>query len=312
MRGSSLTTALAALLMLVLAGCASVQPKAPDSALPAQLPSAVKLAGVPFFPQQEYQCGPAALATTLAYSGVAVTPRKLAPQVYTPALKGSLQLDLIGSARRHDRIPYRIAPTRTALFEELAAGNPVLVLQEVGPLFSTEWHYAVVVGYDRPTGDVTLQSGPKRALHMTWPDFDRSWHRGGRWGLVTLPPERMPASATEQDYLRQVAALEPVRPALARDAYHASLAHWPGSLGALMGLGNLAYARHDLELAASYFRQATTAHPDAGDAFNNLAQTELALGRKDEARAAIGKALALGGLHTAIYRKTKAEIDAAP
>ncbi|MDE1989401.1 MAG: PA2778 family cysteine peptidase [Betaproteobacteria bacterium] len=312
MRAVSLRPAFAALLMLVLAGCTTLRPQAQEAALPGSLPAVVRLAGVPFFPQQEYQCGPAALATTLSYSGVAVSPQDLAPQVYTPALKGSLQLDLIGSARRHDRIPYRIAPTQAALFEELAGGNPVLVLQEVGPLVSTEWHYAVVVGYDRTAGEVILQSGPERALRMTWPDFDRSWARGERWGLVTVPPDRLPASASQRDYLRQVAALEPVRPALAHAAYRASLERWPDNLGALLGLGNLAYARHDPELAATYFQQAAHAHPDAGDAFNNLAQSELALGRKAQAQAAIHKALSLGGPHLNTYRKTQAEINAAP
>ena len=295
---------------LLLAGCAALGPGAGADPWPAGVPPSARIAGVPFFPQQEYQCGPAALATTLAYSGVEVTPQALVPQVYTPALHGSLQLDLIGAARRNGRMPFRIAPSEAALLQELAGGNPVLVLQDVGR-FAVEWHYAVAVGYDREADVLVLRSGPERALRMRLEDFDRSWAKGGRWGLVTLAPGRIPASADEREYLTQVAATEPVRPALAQAAYRSSLERWPGSLGALMGLGNLAYAAGDLEQAAGYFRDATHAHPDSGDAFNNLAQTEFRLGHEAQAREAIATALSLGGPHVAIYRKTREEMDGA-
>ncbi len=301
-----------AVLALLLAGCATLgSGTAGDARWPADVPASARLTGVPFFPQQEYQCGPAALATTLSYAGVDINPQALLSQVYTPALQGSLQLDLIGATRRNGRMPYRIAPTEQALLQEVSAGNPVLVLQDVGRL-GVAWHYAVVVGYDRQADALLLHSGPERHLSMSLQDFDRSWARGGRWGLVTLPPERIPASAEERDYLTQVAAVEPVRPALAQAAYRASLRHWPGSLGALMGLGNLAYGEGQLEEAAGYFRDAVQAHPDAGDAFNNLAQTESRLGRTAEAHAAIARALALGGPHAALYRKTREAMDAVP
>lgn len=311
MRMNSLKALAWVLLPLLLGGCATFQPRLADAPWPANVPPSAHVIGVPFFPQQEFQCGPAALATTLVQSGVDVSPQSLTPQVYIPALKGSLQLDLIGATRLHDRIPYRIAPTDQALLQELAAGNPVLVLQDAGRL-ETVWHYAVAVGYDRPRDAVVLQSGPEHALTMTLREFDRRWAKGGRWALVTLSPKYIPASATEHDFLVQVAALETVRPALARTAYHASLDHWPGSLGALLGLGNLAYANGRLEEAAGYFLQATQAHPEAADAFNNLAQTELQLGSKGQARTAIANALALGGPHLASYRKTQAEIEASP
>ena len=57
-------------------------------------PQPVELTTVPFFPQEEYQCGPAALATVLTWTGVNVTPAELAPQVYLPERQGSLQLEI--------------------------------------------------------------------------------------------------------------------------------------------------------------------------------------------------------------------------
>src|SRR5690554_405536 len=37
-------------------------------------PRQVELTDVPFFPQTEYQCGPAALATVMQYRGIAIEP----------------------------------------------------------------------------------------------------------------------------------------------------------------------------------------------------------------------------------------------
>ncbi len=277
------------------------------SAWPDSLPSQVNLSKVPFFAQQDHQCGPAALASLLRYSGVRISPEALTPQVYTPGLQGSLQLDLIGAARRAGRIPYRIAPTAAALGLELAAGHPVLVLQDVGHL-TPVWHFAVVVGYNRETREVILHSGDQARLRLSMERFDRSWVAGQRWGLVILPPEQIPASANAPDYLQQVAAMESIRPGVAESAYQASLKRWPDTLTALMGLGNLAYAQHHYHRAAHYFERATKAHSDSGDAFNNLAESRLQLGQMQLAREASAQAVALGGSHLAAYQRTQQAI----
>src|SRR5687767_12923769 len=74
----------------------------------SQSPPAPLLLDVPFHPQTDHDCGPAALATVLGASGVAITPEALIPQVYLPGRKGSLQLELVGASRRAGRIPYRV------------------------------------------------------------------------------------------------------------------------------------------------------------------------------------------------------------
>jgi len=84
----------AGVFIFALAGCAGMVPQTSAllEGLPEGLPQQVELKAVPFFPQAEYQCGPAALATLLVSSGVSTTPEALVPQVYLPARKGSLRL----------------------------------------------------------------------------------------------------------------------------------------------------------------------------------------------------------------------------
>ena len=63
---------------------------------------------VPFFPQEKFQCGPAALAGVLAASGVEVSPEALVSEVYIPARQGSLQIEMKAAARRAGRIAYEL------------------------------------------------------------------------------------------------------------------------------------------------------------------------------------------------------------
>src|SRR4051812_47501607 len=84
-----------ALAALLLAGCAQLGQLVPQTTAlrtewPEGVPRTVELTSVPFFPQDDYQCGPAALATALAYSGVNITPDPLVKQVFLPSRNGSL------------------------------------------------------------------------------------------------------------------------------------------------------------------------------------------------------------------------------
>ena len=94
----------------------------------------------------------------LAWSGLQIDAHELAPQVYTPSLKGSLQPAMIAAARRHGRVAYPISGA-SALLEEITAGHPVIVLQNLGLSWIPAWHYAVVIGYDLDKAMIILHSG---------------------------------------------------------------------------------------------------------------------------------------------------------
>ena len=299
--------ALAGVLLLTIlstAGCATPQLAALLAQPPAKLPPGAELAAVPFYPQKDYQCGPAALATALAHAGVATTSAALVPQVYLPAREGSLQIEMLAAARRFGLTAYRLAPRLADLLQEVADGTPVIALQNLAFEFAPLWHYAVVVGYDLPREEIILRSGTTHRLVMTLSNFERTWTRGGSWAMVTLPPERLPVTATEDRYVVAVAALERVAPEAARRAYGAALERWPGNLLAHIGQGNAAYAMRDLSGAEAAYREALRRHPGAADAWNNLAQTLLELRRRDEALAAAQRAIDIGGPRLAEYRAT--------
>lgn len=307
---AGLAALLLAVLVVGLSGCASLRPADYAQGLPPGQATQVELAQVPFHPQEDFQCGPAALATVLQSAGIDRTPAQLVEQVYLPARQGSLQVELLGASRRAGTVPYVLRKQPDALLREVAAGHPVVVLQDVGGLLRTQWHYAVVVGYDLAGQTLTLRSGPHRRLVMPLEEFDRTWARSDRWAFVALPPDRLPATANEPDYIAAAAAFERVMPALGARAYETALAAWPANLFGRLALGNAAYRQRQLGQAQDHYRQATLDHPEAADAWNNLAQVLFEQGRAGEARDAAQRAVTLGGPRTATYAATLGKIEA--
>jgi len=279
------------LLLALLAGCAQLVPQTVGlrTAWPEGVAQTVELKDVPFFPQVEYQCGPAALATALAYSGIKVTPEPLVSQVFLPARQGSLQIEMLAAPRRYGRVSMQLAPRYSDLLREVAAGNPVVVLQDVGPMF-TQWHYAVVNGFDYPSGTLYLRSGTKRRLEMPFTAFEREWMRGKYWAMVVTPPERIPATATEEGWMAAVLALARSDGGAAAKAYAAALKRWPDNLPAAIGLANQHHSRGAYADAVSVLRSAQQRHPQSVIVINNLAQALSDQGRHAEALVQIEKA----------------------
>jgi len=295
---------------VLLTACAS----APQMQVQWPAARAIELSTTPFFPQTEYQCGPAALATLLRASGVAVEPSQLAPEIYLPGRKGSLQLELVAATRRHGRVPYVLKPEIAAVFEEVAAGHPVLLLQNLGLSWVPVWHYAVVIGVDPVAGQVILRSGRDERRVLDYRHFEQSWRLGGRWALVAAAADQPPPTAHPLDWLATLRAFEQLgQAATARQGYDAAVRRWPESALARQVQGNARYAAGDRRGAREAFRAAVQLAPDAA-AYNNLAQVELELGCLGPAREAVerSRALPASPAIAAALAETAAAVAAAP
>ena len=297
----------AGVFVLLLTGCAGLVPQTKQLAkgLPAGMPEKIELAETPFFPQLEYQCGPAALATVLVSAGAKTTPNELVPQVYIPERKGSLQVEMLAAARRHGMVSYQLAPRFEDLLREVASGTPVVVLQNLGMLTSS-WHYAVAVGYDYRGGNLVLRSGTLEREVMPFAAHEVFWMRSGYWAMVAVPPDRIPVTAEEGRWLAAVAALERAGDARsARTAYRTFLGRWPDNVNAAVGLANAHHTLGELADAEQVLREAARRSPDSVVVLNNLAQTLSDLGRHEEALPVIERAVAAGGPFVASAEKTR-------
>ena len=295
MSAGSFARLAAGLLIASLAGCAARGPSLSEF-VPHGFPPRIELEQTPFFPQDDYQCGPAALATVLAASGLGVAPSDLVPEVYLPKRRGSLQPELVASARRRGRLPYVLPPSVSAIVAQLASGLPVLVLQKLGAGPWPGWHYAVAVGYDVERGTMLLRSGDRPRLEIDFPAFLATWDRAGSWALVTLEPGTFPAEPDAGRYMEAAAGLESVGQLdPAEQSYRAAAARWPDEALTRLALANIAVARGDIVAAEREYRAAIRLDPRNVAAHNNLAEVLLIRGCPTAARSEVAIASQLGG-----------------
>ncbi len=277
--------------------------------LPADSSEEIFLESVPFFKQETYQCGPSSLAMVLAWNGLRISPDDLTDAVYTAKLHGSLQPSLISAARQYGRVAYPIKGMEE-LFEELNAGHPVIVLQNLGLKWYPKWHYAVVIGYENSGRKIILHTGIKEAERISKRLFQTTWSQSDYWGLLVLSTDELPATVNEGKYLNAIAGLERAGQfELAASGYKTAINRWPKSLSAWMGLGNSLYAQGNLSFAANAFEQAIKLYPSNGMPLNNLAQVLWEQGKKEQALRTIHNAINLGGPLKEVFEETLQNFD---
>lgn len=297
-------------LALLLAGCATPQAEALRAGGLAGVPRAHDIAGVPYYPQEQDQCGPATLAMALTASGLQRDPVALRDSVFLPGRAGTLAPEMLAATRRQGRLAVTVPGRLEAVLREVAADHPVIVLQNLGLSFFPVWHYALLVGYDLDTQSLWLRSGPQPRARMGLDLFERTWARGGYWAMLALAPGDLPVTRDGADLVDAIAALERVDAPAARQAYTALTRRAPREFGAWLGAGNTAYGAGDWTGAVNAFQTACALQPESADCWNNLASALLDSGAPAPAQAAVARALAIGGPHQQTYEETQRQIRA--
>ncbi len=285
---------LGVLLSGLISGCSTLGITPQLQPPPADIPPLVELTETPFFPQEQYHCGPAALATLLQHRQIAATPEGLGRLTYLPGRKGSLQIELAAAARQQGVLVYPLDGSLNSLLREVAADNPVLILQNQAFSWYPRWHYAVVIGYNLKRELLILRSGRERRWITDFSTFMNTWNRAGNWAIVTLPPGLMPATALPATYLGAANDLEQTgQQHAAHLAYQAAVEAWPSDVTAWLALGNSAYTDGQWTEAIAAFRKATQLEPANTTAWNNLAYALVEDGQGQAALTALRHALEL-------------------
>jgi hypothetical protein len=289
-------------------GCVGAQTEQIISSRGA-LPAFAEIEHVPFYPQEQYYCGPASLAMALTWSGLSLTQDEVAAQVYTPGREGTFAPDIVGAARRNGRLAVEVHKLDD-LLAELAAGHPAIVFQSLRLSVFPQWHFAVAIGYDLNTRQLILRSGTTERMVMPLDAFENTWRRAGYWALVVLPPDGAPATPNPAPWLDAASGLERTnRPQEAQLAYETFLAHWPGNRAAQMGRANTLFALNRFEGAEQAYRDVVAGDPMMAEAWNNLAYALYRQGKREEAVRAAEHAVAIGGARAADYADTLKDVS---
>ena len=139
--------------------------------------------------------------------------------------------------------------------------------------------------------------------------FERTWQRAKHWALVIVPPDTVPASVSEPQYVRALVENESSLPLAEKLlAWQSAVKRWPNSFVLQMGRGNAYYASAQYTPAAEAFQRATEIDPARAEAWNNLAYASIKLGHAQAARDAVERALILAP-DNPDYRHSQQEIE---
>lgn len=147
------------------------------------------IAGVPFYPQEDMGCGPAAVASLLAYWGHPVSLEEITQEVSLKNLKGSLPMDLELAAQRHGMAATSYTGSLEDLRLHLRKSQPVIAFLNLRWRIFPQGHFVVVTGYDENHSDVVVHSGDDAYRRIPVETFFKAWAKTGFWSLLILPKE---------------------------------------------------------------------------------------------------------------------------
>ncbi|MGQ9645914.1 MAG: C39 family peptidase [Thermodesulfobacteriota bacterium] len=163
---------------LVLAGfvsCVGVSP--PPNGLVSRI-----IPNVPFYPQEEFRCGPASLAEILNYWNVNISPEEIASEIYSQSARGTLNIDMVLYAEKRGLRAKQYRGSLEDIRDRIDSGYPLIVLVDEGFLLYQRNHFMVVIGYGK--GGIIAHSGREPSKFIPFGDFLRSWKRTGFWTLL--------------------------------------------------------------------------------------------------------------------------------
>lgn len=242
-------------------------------------------------------CGPAALSMVLSQAGVSVTQDDLGQKVFLPSRSGTLQTEMLSGPRRFGLVSFELDGQLSTLLDETRHGRSPVVLLNLGLSWAPRWHYAVVMGYDLDQAEILLRSGTQARQSLPLRTFEYTWARSQHWAMVVAHPGTLPPSVDAAHAQQAALGFDQSNPPLQAAVVWQSLAtHWPDQLLPQLAWGNAQSNSGQLSNAARTFEHAADQF-DSAVAWNNLAQTRLALGDRTGARAAAERGLTRARAH---------------
>ena len=165
------------LLGVLTSGCATTQGiTEEDYSSPVHI-----IRDVPFYPQEEYQCGPASLAGVLNYWGIPDTPADIAKGIYSRSAQGTLNIDMVLYAQTKGLYASHYSGGLDDLRRKIDSGYPLIVLVDYGFSIVQANHFMVVIGYHDHA--VIANSGRYEKKVIPVGEFLKSWEKTNYWTL---------------------------------------------------------------------------------------------------------------------------------
>jgi hypothetical protein len=200
-------TLLLLFVMFTAVGC--IGPHAVIDDLRANPGSGALIEDVPFFPQDELMCGPAALLSVIEYlaprawqdgQGAGSADERLnviTREVYSEQLDGTLPMDLLIYAKRKGFAAEYYEGGLEDLKEKLSDGTPLILFLNLGIDAYPIGHYIVAVGYNDRLKKVLAHSGLKSQKVYSYGWLLRAWSKTG-FSTLLITPQANPRTVPEE------------------------------------------------------------------------------------------------------------------
>ncbi|KUM51929.1 PA2778 family cysteine peptidase [Rheinheimera sp. EpRS3] len=291
---SVLQASLFAGLLVVLTACQTPPQTKQLLAAPPDIARQHVIAQVPFYPQQQFFCGPTTLAEVAGFYGLSKSPDDIAPATFIPGLDGTLQIEMAAATRQLGLVAYaQPRATMAQLLSLVEEDIPVIVLQNNSIAWLPQWHYAVVIGYDLDAAEVVLHTGVTQAHRLNFATFERTWQRGNYWLLAMLPPDKTSTQLEPFLYTRASQdLLNTGQPGAGLAALKSATRQWPDYWLPYFLLGNHYFSAEPL-VAAAWFAKGLANAQQEVSYLNNYAVLLSELGCYSKATKLINSALKL-------------------
>jgi ABC-type bacteriocin/lantibiotic exporter with double-glycine peptidase domain len=140
---------------------------------------------VPFYAQEDYQCGPSSLAGVLNYYGQNILPQQIANEIFDEKVRGTLSTDMVFFARELGFDVQWFKGDAEDITRNINQNQPLIAMVDLGVGPVKRPHYLVVVGYGKK--QVIVNSGARQHKAVSWSRFLKQWDRAHRWTLQIYP-----------------------------------------------------------------------------------------------------------------------------
>ncbi len=147
--------------------------------------SSRRMVNVPFYPQEDFQCGPASLAAVLNFWGIQITPEEIAQEIFSPTARGTLTLDMMGYPLKKGMKVSHYQGSMEDIRAKIDLGHPLIVLVDLGLLIYRQNHFMVIVGYEDEA--VIAHSGKEPLKRIPLKNFIKTWSKTNFWTLWIRP-----------------------------------------------------------------------------------------------------------------------------
>jgi ABC-type bacteriocin/lantibiotic exporter with double-glycine peptidase domain len=144
---------------------------------------------VPFIPQEESRCGPAALTMVLNYWGTKVSEKEIAKETYLPALRGVLISDLKAFAERKGFRATSYSSSPDDLRFRISKNEPLILLLDLGRGAYQKPHYILAIGFHEGKSLLIAHSGRNANQVLSFDRVTAQWAKMNYLALLVVPQD---------------------------------------------------------------------------------------------------------------------------